>query len=81
MALKLTRVTLPCGHCGGTGQKEAPELTRTLESVSFSQWRSTQFIARELVIGETNAANKLRELMGLGFVERRGGKPYEWRRK
>lgn len=81
MALKLTRVTLPCGHCNGTGQKEAVELTRTLEAVSFSQWRSTQFIARVLAIGETNAANKLRALWELGIIERRGAKPYEWRRK
>ena len=77
------KVSLPCGHCAGSGRKEAKKLTETLELLSRQRthWLSTQRVAGILAIGETNAANRLAELHKLGLVERRGNKPLEWRIK
>lgn len=77
------KVSLRCGHCGGSGRKEAPKLTETLALLSRQRlyWLSTQRVAGMLGIGETNAANRLAELHKLGLVERRGNKPLEWRIK
>jgi hypothetical protein len=74
------RVLLPCGHCRGSGRKEAAKLTETLAVVLAAGWRTTQAIARALEIGETNAANRLADLLKLGLVERRGNRPHKWRR-
>ena len=74
-------VMLPCGHCSGTGRKEAPKLSQTLATLSQVAWLSTQAVAKKLHVGETNMANRLRDLFDLGLAERRGERPHEWRRK
>jgi hypothetical protein len=73
------RVLLPCGHCAGSGRKEAVKLTETLAVVHRTQWRTTQALAKALGVGETNMANRLADLLKLGLVERRGNRPHEWR--
>lgn len=85
VGLEANRVLLPCGHCDGTGRKEAPKLTKTLDAVSKAQWRSTYELSRVLGVSETNMANRLAELRELGLLQRRGSgvrwSPYEWKRK
>ncbi len=79
-----TKVLLPCGHCDGTGRKEAPELSRTLAALSQVAWLSTQTMAKKLRTKETAMSNRLADLRKRGLVERRGSgsryAPYEWRR-
>lgn len=72
-------VMLPCGHCSGTGRKEAVKLTEVLAKLETDGWTSTQIMARRVGIGETNMANRLRELRDLGLAESRGSHPREWR--
>jgi hypothetical protein len=75
------RVMLPCGHCSGTGRKEARKLSETLAAVHPTHWQSTQALALVVGSGETNMANRLRELRDLELVESRGTHPREWRLK
>lgn len=79
------KVMLPCGHCDGTGRKEAPKLSRTLAALSASRWLSTQALAKKLETQETAMSNRLAELRELGLVERQGSgarySPYEWKLK
>lgn len=76
-------VILRCGSCGGTGGKVAHKLTETLAAVT-TEWQPTQLLAQAMRCGETNMSNRLKVLLDLGLVERRGGganrSPYEWRR-
>lgn len=74
------KVFLPCGHCDGTGQKEAAKLSETLSDVG-SRWVTTQQLARAAGVSGENMANRLAELLRLGLVERRGNRPHEWKRK
>lgn len=82
---KAVKVMLPCGHCDGTGHKEAPKLSRTLAAISPTVWRSTQALAKKLKTQETAMSNRLAELRELGLVDRKGSgarySPYEWRLK
>lgn len=71
---------LPCGHCDGTGKKEAPKLSDTLSLVG-SRWMTTQQVAAAAGVSGENMANRLADLLRLGLVERRGNRPHEWRRK
>lgn len=75
------RVMLKCGHCHGTGKKEAPKLSQTLCLIVPGLWFPTQELAAAANCGETNMANRLVELESLGLVEHRGSRPKEWRRK
>lgn len=78
------KVTLPCGHCGATGRKEAPQLTATLALVHRARWQSTQALALAAGIKETAMSNRLAELHERGYLDRRGSgsrySAYEWRR-
>lgn len=73
---------LPCGHCGGSGKKCAPELTSTLKLMGRS-WVETLEVARRLGLKQGAACNRMADLLKLGLVERRGSgsrhSPYEWR--
>jgi DNA-binding IclR family transcriptional regulator len=70
---------LTCGHCDGTGKKEAAKLTETLSLFMGPAWFTTQDLAAAADISGENMANRLAELLRLGLVERRGNRPHEWR--
>ncbi len=72
---------LLCGHCDGTGKKEAEKLTATLALMVGPAWFTTQELAAAAHISGENMANRLAELLRLGLVERRGNRPHEWKRK
>lgn len=80
-----SKVLLPCGHCYGSGKKEAPELSATLRVVSHARWQATLAIAKLLGLKQGAVCNRLAALLKLGLLDRRGSgsrhSPYEWRVK
>ena len=76
---------VPCGSCGGTGQREDENATAVLARLDAKLWLSTHQVAEVCRLSKTHAANVLASLHKAGRIERRGsgagrGGPFEWRR-